>query len=88
MVGERMDVFELRERLVADYRDYTKSFIKVRDPRICDFVDGVLGKGAVWPEPTPERRRSCRVTAEEASNAIRPLAEAIRVGECARSGPA
>ena len=46
-----MDVFELRERLVADYQSYTKSFIKIRDPRICDFVDGVLGNGAFWPEP-------------------------------------
>jgi len=46
-----MDVFELRQRLVADYQAYTRSFIKIRDPRVSDFVDGVLGDGAFWPEP-------------------------------------
>ena len=37
-----MDVFDLRNRLVSDYRDYTRSFIKIRDPRIGAFVDGIL----------------------------------------------
>ena len=38
-----MNVFELRDQLVDDYRDYTRSFIKIRDPRIREFVDGHLG---------------------------------------------
>ena len=38
-----MDVFDLRRRLVSDYRSYTRSFIKIRDPRINEFVDGILG---------------------------------------------
>lgn len=46
-----MDVFELRERLVTDYRSYTRSFIKIRDPRIAEFVDTALDAGAFWPEP-------------------------------------
>jgi len=29
-----MDVFDLRNRLVSDYRSYTRSFIKIRDARI------------------------------------------------------
>ena len=46
-----MDVFDLRNRLVSDYRDYTRSFIRIRDPRIKGFVDDVLDKEGFWPEP-------------------------------------
>ena len=34
-----MNVFELRDQLVDDYRAYTCSFIKIRDPWIKEFVD-------------------------------------------------
>ena len=46
-----MDVFDLRRRLVSDYRSYTRSFIKIRDSRIDGFVDGILGAEGFWPEP-------------------------------------
>ena len=46
-----MDVFDLRDRLVFDYRSYTRSFIKIRDPRIKEFVEGFLGAEGFWPEP-------------------------------------
>ena len=46
-----MDVFDLRNRLVSDYRSYTRSFIKIRNPRIEEFVDGILGAEGFWPEP-------------------------------------
>jgi ATP-dependent helicase YprA (DUF1998 family)/very-short-patch-repair endonuclease len=46
-----MEVFDLRDRLVADYRDYTQSFIKIGDPRIKEFVGESLEAGAFWPEP-------------------------------------
>lgn len=46
-----MDVFDLRERLVGDYQRYTRSFIKIRDPRISAFVEDALSSGAFWPEP-------------------------------------
>ncbi|MDW7773740.1 MAG: hypothetical protein SCH71_12705 [Desulfobulbaceae bacterium] len=46
-----MDVFDLRKRLVEDYQSYTRSFIKIRDPRINSFVDKALDAGAFWPEP-------------------------------------
>ena len=54
-IGKRrkysLDVFNLRERLVRDYRDYTRSFIKIRDPRIEEFVEGHLEGEGFWPEP-------------------------------------
>ena len=46
-----MDVFDLRGNLVSDYRDYVRSFIKIRDPRIEGFVDGILDAEGFWPEP-------------------------------------
>ena len=46
-----MDVFDLRDRLVSDYQSYTRSFIKIRDPRIDAFVDGLLNGEGFWPEP-------------------------------------
>lgn len=46
-----VDVFDLRDRLVSDYQSYTRSFIKIRDPRIGKFVDNVLNSEGFWPEP-------------------------------------
>ena len=46
-----MIVFDLRSRLVSDYRRYTRSFIKIRDERIKEFVDRRLDGDGFWPEP-------------------------------------
>ncbi len=46
-----MDVFDLRNRLVDDYAKYTRSFIKIADPRISDHVEQALSDGVLWPEP-------------------------------------
>jgi len=46
-----MNVFDHRQRLVDDYAEYTRSFIKIRDKRIADFVSNKLDSGAFWPEP-------------------------------------
>src|SRR5262249_8347797 len=34
-----------------DYQSYTRSFIKIGDKRIAEFVDDALTAGAFWPEP-------------------------------------
>jgi ATP-dependent helicase YprA (DUF1998 family) len=46
-----MDVFDLRQRLVDDYADFTRSFVNIRDERIAAQVDHELGEGLLWPEP-------------------------------------
>jgi len=46
-----MDVFELRRRVVDDYRDYITSFIAIQDERIQAEVDENLEAGLLWPEP-------------------------------------
>lgn len=46
-----MDVFDLRNRLVDDYANYTRSFIHIADSRIKTYVDQQLQQGVLWPEP-------------------------------------
>ncbi len=46
-----MDIFDFRRRLIGDYADYVKSFIKIRDEGIKRYVEEKLDEGALWPEP-------------------------------------
>ncbi len=46
-----MDVFELRNRLIADYQEYVTSFMAPRDTRIKARVETSLREGRPWPEP-------------------------------------
>ena len=45
-----LDVFNLRERVVGEYRDYVRSFINVHDDRIDEFVSRRLEEGELWPD--------------------------------------
>ncbi|MDP9418658.1 MAG: DEAD/DEAH box helicase [Actinomycetota bacterium] len=46
-----MDVFEVREQLVHDYRSFTGAFVDARDRRIRAFIEEQLAAGAQWPDP-------------------------------------
>jgi len=46
-----MNVFELRNHLVENYKSYVSSFIQIRDERIRTHVDEQLMAGLLWPEP-------------------------------------
>ncbi len=46
-----MDVFEFRERLIGDYRDFTPSFIHPSAPDIRAFLDQEYSGGRYWPSP-------------------------------------
>jgi ATP-dependent helicase YprA (DUF1998 family)/very-short-patch-repair endonuclease len=46
-----MNVFELRNQLVENYKSYISSFIQIRDKRIGSHVDEQLKAGLLWPEP-------------------------------------
>ncbi|MBM4287361.1 MAG: DEAD/DEAH box helicase [Deltaproteobacteria bacterium] len=45
-----MDIFALRDRVVAEYRDYFESFINILDDRLLDFVKERLADGEMWPD--------------------------------------
>lgn len=46
-----MDVFEFRDKLVNDYRNFTRSFIQPKADDINTFLDGEYGGGRYWPSP-------------------------------------
>ncbi len=46
-----MNVFDVRARLIRDYRDYVQSFVKVADRRIEEKVAMHYDGGELWPEP-------------------------------------
>ena len=46
-----MDVFQLREHVVGQYRDYLTSSIRILDPDIREFVADELASGRAWPDP-------------------------------------
>lgn len=47
-----MNIFDFRNRLVADYAAYVTSFIAIRDARIQQRVRSELDEGFLWPEPS------------------------------------
>ncbi len=44
-------MFDLRKQLVDDFSEYIRSFLKVRDVQIQDYLEDELRRGALWPEP-------------------------------------
>ena len=49
---ESMDVFEIQQRLIRDYRAFTSGFVDVRDRRIAAHVQERLDSGMQWPDPS------------------------------------
>lgn len=40
--GIRLDVFDLRERVIDQHSKYVRSFCTICEPSTCQFVDGYL----------------------------------------------
>lgn len=51
LLSQSMTIFDLRDRLVGDYRDYVESFIEIRDLQIRAKVEAEFAGGLLWPEP-------------------------------------
>ena len=45
-----VDIFHLRQQIVDQYADYTRSFLNILDPDIATFVDTALAEGRLWPD--------------------------------------
>lgn len=45
-----MDVFDLRDRLVEEYKEYAGSFLQVKDPSVKRRLEEELEAGLLWPE--------------------------------------
>jgi len=46
-----MNVFSIRNRLIADYQSYVGSFINIRNPRIREKVEQEMESGLLFPDP-------------------------------------
>jgi superfamily II DNA/RNA helicase/very-short-patch-repair endonuclease len=49
--GSNLDIFQLREAVIAEYRRYLESFLQIRDSRLKDYVSSELHKGELWRDP-------------------------------------
>lgn len=50
-LGEHVDVSEFRSRLVEEYRQFTRSFTRIRADDIQQYVDAQYESQKYWPEP-------------------------------------
>ena len=55
-----LDIFNLRDEVIKDYRSYIKSFLKIRDQRVKVFVNQELERGELWPDPLVQLNPSYR----------------------------
>ncbi len=46
-----MDIFELRDAVVGDYKEYVQGFLNIDDPKIDAFVRGAVEDGLLSPDP-------------------------------------
>ena len=46
-----MNIFDLQQEIMADYRAYVQSFIHIADEKIRETVDNELNAGKLWPAP-------------------------------------
>jgi hypothetical protein len=80
----RVDVFALRDRLVADYEEFTRSFIHVTDDRIKEVVNRELAEGLLWPESLVQLPYGCCVASWH-DDAPRGLSRGLPAGPGRRS---
>jgi superfamily II DNA/RNA helicase/very-short-patch-repair endonuclease len=71
-----LDIFNLRDEVIGDYRQYIESFLKIRDPKLQQFVHRELERGELWPDPlvqlNPSYKTGATVTELIAQNILHP----------------
>ena len=50
-MASTLDVFDLRDRVIGEYRDFITGFLNIRDQELKGFVDESLTEGRLWPDP-------------------------------------
>ena len=46
-----MDIFNLRDRLISDYTEFTRSFTRIKAPDIAAQINAIYASDRYWPEP-------------------------------------
>jgi hypothetical protein len=74
MSGKGLDVFSLRDSVVADYKRFATSFTTIHADDIRTQVEAIYAKERYWPEPliqiNPSYRRSTTIDKLAASGAL------------------
>ena len=78
-----LDIFNLRDEVIRDYREYIESFLKIRDQRVKTFVDSELEQGELWPDPLVQLNPSYR----QGANVPNLIAEGLLHPGCERYFP-
>ena len=47
----QMDVFKLDQQVISQYRDFSRSFTKIRSPELSSKVDALYDEKRFWPDP-------------------------------------
>ncbi len=75
-----MDVFKLRDDVVAGYSDYVRSFLTIADEQIKNFVEQRFADGHLWPDALVQLNPAFRPGATIAAL----VDEGVLHPECAR----
>ncbi|MBF2019872.1 MAG: DEAD/DEAH box helicase [Hydrococcus sp. C42_A2020_068] len=63
--SDTLDIFNLRDKVISDYRRYLESFLKIRDRKVREFVASELDQGQLWKDPliqiNPAYKRSADI---------------------------
>ena len=68
-----LDVFNLRDSVVDEYRSYVESFVNILDPNVDQYVQDELNRGELWPDEILQLNpsyESARTLGEMASDGI------------------
>ena len=81
MNAKSLDVFSLRDAVVAEYKKFATSFTTIRADDIKQQVEAIYAQQRYWPEPliqiNPSYKRSTSVDALAAAGALHPECSAI-----------
>ncbi|MEB3188715.1 MAG: hypothetical protein VKL42_00030, partial [Snowella sp.] len=71
-----LDIFNLRDEIIGDYRSYITSFLKIQDPKVKAFVHEQLDQGQLWKDPlvqiNPAYQESLTINELIAQNILHP----------------
>jgi ATP-dependent helicase YprA (DUF1998 family) len=48
---ESIDIFNIHQRIMDDYKHFVSSFINIKDEKIKEAVEIEINQGKFWPEP-------------------------------------
>ena len=77
------DALQIRNQIIQDYASFVRSFLKVREPHLREFVDEKLDQGILWPDPliqlNPDYKAGCDIARLVNERILDPLCSQLFV---------